>query len=144
MTADRMPDCGPGLLRMHGKRTQMADASTGNVADLVTEAAASVPEHLALLDHPAGGSLNWRVTEEAVRTFATRLLSVGLEAGDRVAVSLPGGVHLCVAIVGVLRAGGVLAPMSPELPEPEVRRVLDDSGARFLVGGSADLGVPTV
>jgi long-chain acyl-CoA synthetase len=122
----------------------MADPLTGNVADLVTEAAASVPDHLALLDHPAGSSLTWRATEEAVRTFATRLLAVGLEAGDRVAVALPGGVELCVAVFGVLRAGGVLVPMSTELPEPEARRVLDDSGARFLVGGSADLGVPTV
>ena len=122
----------------------MAEALTGNVADLVAEAAASVPEHPALLDHPAGHSLSWRATEEATRAFATRLLSVGLEAGDRVAVSLPGSAELCVAIFGVLRAGGVLVPMSTDLPTPEVRRVLDDSGARFLVGGSADLGVPTV
>lgn len=122
----------------------MADALSGNVADLVAEAAASAPEHPALLDHPAGHSLTWRATEDATQTFATRLLSVGLDAGDRVAVSLPASAELCVAMFGVLRAGGVLVPMSADLPDAEARRVLDDSGARFLVGGSVELGVPTV
>src|SRR6266498_1872960 len=98
----------------------MADALTGNVADLASEAAGSVPEHLALVDHPGDRALTWRATEEAVQTFAARLLSVGLEAGDRVAVALPGGAELCVALFGVLRAGGVVVPMSTELPDPEV------------------------
>jgi long-chain acyl-CoA synthetase len=122
----------------------MADALTGNVADLVTEAAASVPEHLALVDHPGGRRLHWRSAEVAVQTFAARLLSVGLEAGDRVAVALPGGVELGVAMFGVLRAGAVLVPMSTDLPDTELRRVLADSGARFLVGDRADLDVATV
>jgi long-chain acyl-CoA synthetase len=123
----------------------MVDALAGNVADLVTEAAASVPQHLALVDHPGDNALSWQQADAAVNGFAGTLLDAGLSAGDRVAVVLPGGTAFCVALFGVLRAGGVAVPLSAELPEPELRRVLTDSGATLLVGAApADAGVTTV
>src|SRR5438093_13766476 len=107
----------------------MVDALIGNVADLVAEAAAGVPEHAALVDHADAHSLTWKQVDGAVNTFAGRLLEAGLDPGDRVAIVLPGGAAFCVALFGVLRAGGVVVPLSAELPEPELRRVLTDSGA---------------
>jgi long-chain acyl-CoA synthetase len=115
----------------------MVDALTGNVADLVAEAAATVPEHSALVDLATDRSMTWRQVDGAVNAFAGRLLKAGLRAGDRVAVALPSGGSFCVSLFGVLRAGGVAVPMSPELPEPERRRVLADSGA--MVGAEPDL-----
>ncbi|HEV2779483.1 MAG TPA: AMP-binding protein [Actinophytocola sp.] len=118
----------------------MADALTGNVADLVTEAAGRAPEHPALVDQPAGSSLTWRQVDDAVNAYAARVLEAGLRPGDRVAVALGGGARLCVALFGVLRAGGVLVPLSTDLPEPELRRVLSDSGARLMIGSGPDDG----
>lgn len=114
----------------------MADALTGNVADLVTEAATTVPQHLALVDHPSGHSLNWQQVDASVSGFAKRLLDAGLRAGDRVAVAIPGNVAFCVSFFGILRAGGVAVPISSDVPEVELRRVLTDSGARFVVGAA--------
>src|SRR5256885_9115954 len=116
----------------------MADAPTGNVADLITEAAASVPRHPALLDEPSGVSLTWGAVERAGHAFAARLLAAGLEAGDRVAIGLPGNVAFCVAFFGVLRAGGVAVPLSIDLPATEIRRLLADSGARLLIGAAVE------
>jgi long-chain acyl-CoA synthetase len=129
-----MTDFGPAPMSITPKEVPMVDALTGNVADLVAEAAAAVPEHLALIDHAGDHSLTWRQVHGAVNTFARRLLDAGLSAGDRVAVGLPAGPEFCVSLFGVLRAGGVVVPMSAELPGPELRRVLDDSGARLSVG----------
>jgi long-chain acyl-CoA synthetase len=120
------------------KEVPMVEARTGNVADLVAAAAAGVPEHLALVDHAAGHELTWRQVDDAVSAFAARLLRSGVEAGDRVAIVLPGGVAFVVTLFGVLRAGAVAVPLSVDSPEPELRRVLADSGARLLVGSGPE------
>jgi long-chain acyl-CoA synthetase len=121
----------------------MVDALTGNIADLVTEAAARVPHHVALVDDASGHSLTWGQVNEAVGGFASQLAGAGLGAGDRVIIALPGGVAMCVALFAVLRAGGVVVPLSAELPDPEVRRALTDSGARFMIGRTPEGGQAT-
>ncbi|OLF15769.1 AMP-binding protein [Actinophytocola xanthii] len=136
------------------RRIAMVDALTGNVADLVTEAARRVPQHAALLDEGGGAALSWQRVDAAVTAFAGRLLEAGLVPGDRVAVVLPNGSRCAVALFGVLRAGGVAVPVGISSPAPELARVLDDSGAALLVGtapdGLGDLlaeasgGLPTV
>lgn len=112
----------------------MVDAPTGNVADLVTEAARTVPRHAALIDTATGRAFTWERTNAAVDAFAARLLEAGLASGDRVAVILPNGAEFCVALFGVLRAGGIAVPAPVQAPERELGRLVADSGARFLVG----------
>jgi long-chain acyl-CoA synthetase len=110
----------------------MVDALTGNVADLVTAAARRAPRRTALIDTASGRTLTWEQTDGAANAFAARLVAEGLEEGDRVAIVLPNSAEFCVALFGVLRAGGIAVPAagtSPELPG-----LLADSGARFVVG----------
>ncbi|MGH3760999.1 AMP-binding protein [Actinophytocola sp.] len=121
----------------------MADARTGNVADLVTEAAARVPGHPALLDPATGRSLTWRQVDAAVDAYAATLLQEGLVPGDRVAVVQPTSPEFVVALFAVLRAGGIAVPVGTQFPAPEVERILDDSGAAILVGEPAG-SAPTV
>ena len=114
----------------------MVDTLNGNVADLVTDAAAKVPGRAALVDTATGRTLTWEQTDRAVNAFAARLAEAGLEEGDRVAIVLPTSAEFCVAVFGVLRAGGIAVPAaaaSPELPH-----LLSDSGARFVVGDGFD------
>ena len=85
----------------------MVEARTGNVADLVAEAAARAPGHLALLDHATGRTLTWRQVDRAVDAYAAALARAGLEPGDRVAIAQPTGHGFAVALFAVLRAGGV-------------------------------------
>lgn len=114
----------------------MVDALTGNVADLVAEAATRAPAHPALVDAATGGVLTWAQTDNAVHAYAAQLAESGLEPGDRVAIALPNGPEFCVALFAVLRAGGIAVPVaatSPELP-----RLVEDSGARLVVGDTID------
>jgi len=75
---------------------------------------------------------------------AQHLLSHGLERGERVVVMLPTGEDWLAGFFGTLLAGGVAVPVGPNLSfggmdryAETVRAILDDAGARFLVGSKA-------
>jgi len=116
----------------------MVDTLSGNVADLVADAAGRSPGRVALVDTASGRALTWEQTDRAVNAFAARLVAAGIEDGDRVAIVLPNSAEFCVAVFGVLRAGGIVVPAAAK--SPELPRLLSDSGARFVVGD--DLEAP--
>ncbi|MGQ0839292.1 AMP-binding protein [Actinokineospora sp.] len=112
----------------------MADASTGNVADLVAGACAKVPRHVAFVDVSTQRSLTWQQVDAGVNRYANVLVGAGMAAGDRVALLLPNSAELCVAVFAVLRAGGVAVPIGVDSAPREIERVLADSGAALAVG----------
>ncbi len=116
----------------------MVDALNGNVADLVADAAVNVPRHAALIDAATGRTLTWQQVHAAVDAFAAKLLEAGLVEGDRVVVLLPNRADFCVSLFAVLRAGGIAVPAAVQSPERELRRLLADCGAKFLVGELAE------
>jgi acyl-CoA ligase (AMP-forming) (exosortase A-associated) len=69
----------------------------------------------------------------AVRGLAGRLISAGLEPGDRVVIALPKSPMECVAIFAISMAGGVLVPANPALVDDQVRHIVEDCGARFAL-----------
>ncbi|MGX7824151.1 AMP-binding protein [Actinokineospora sp. 24-640] len=114
---------------------------TGNLADLVSEASAKVPRHLALVDPSASASLTWQQVETAVDRCAARLLGTGLRPGDRVALRMPTGAAFCVALFGVLRAGGIAVPVDMDAAPREIERQLAHSGAVLGFGELTGLTV---
>jgi long-chain acyl-CoA synthetase len=118
-------------------------ASARNVADLVSASALTGPQHAALIDVASGEKYTWRQVDTAVNAQARTLVEAGVEPGDRVAVRLPTGPEFCVAVFGVLRAGGVVVPAGPGQPLRELQRLIADSGAELLIGdgGGADVTV---
>ncbi|MCG8915480.1 AMP-binding protein [Actinokineospora sp. PR83] len=116
----------------------MAELPTGTIADLVMKAAATVPRHLALVDAPGGASLTWQALDAAVDAYAGVLTDHGLTQGDRVALLLPNGLEFCVALFGVIRAGGVAVPIDTDSAPPEVERVVEHCGAKLALGLGED------
>ncbi|MFC6089357.1 AMP-binding protein [Saccharothrix lopnurensis] len=116
-------------------------ASARNVADLVRASAHRGPKHVALVDVTTSGSWTWAEFDAAVDAEAHRLVRAGVTPGDRVAVRLPTGPGFCVAVFGALRAGGVVVPAGPGQPARELRRLIEDSGARLLVGDAGEVDV---
>ena len=112
---------------MHGQQS-------GNLADLVAEASAKVPLHVALIDASSSRSLTWPQVDSAVDACARRLLGAGLAPGDRVALRLPTGVELAVALFGILRAGGVAVPIGLDAAPREIERQIAHSGATLGFG----------
>src|SRR5207248_133018 len=81
-----------------------------NLADLVRAAAASRPEHPALV--AAGRTHTWSQVDASVDTAAAGLQSLGLVTGDRVALVLGNVPEFVAAYFGALRAGLVAVPVN--------------------------------
>jgi long-chain acyl-CoA synthetase len=116
----------------------MTSAPANNLADLVTAARDRGAEHTALIDAATHTALTWAEVDALVHAQAAALRAAGVEPGDRVAVRAPISAAYCVAVFGVLRAGGVVVPLSADLPARVVGDLLADSGARLLLGEPVD------
>ncbi len=57
----------------------------------------------------------------------------GVGPRDRVALLLPNGIEMAVAVYGVIRARAAFSPLSPDMRPGKLRRILEDVGARALV-----------
>ncbi|MBI4425680.1 MAG: long-chain fatty acid--CoA ligase [Elusimicrobia bacterium] len=75
--------------------------------------------------------------QRAAEGAASRLASLGVRAGDRVALLLPNCPEFLVYYFGVMRLGGVVVPVNTLLKEPELAFILGDSGAKGLLAGPA-------
>ena len=117
----------------------------GNLAALVAASARRDPGRAALVDAVTGHMLTWAAVDAAAHREAARLIAAGVEPGDRVAVRSPAGIAYCVAVAGVLRAGGVVVPLNTDVPAAGVAELLADCQARLLVGEPVEgVDVPTI
>lgn len=77
--------------------------------------------------------LTYRELGRLAARAAARLAEAGVDAGDRVAVALPGTVEHVAAIHAVSRLGAVLVPVDPRLDAATLRARVDRAGAHLLV-----------
>ena len=114
------------------------DLADRNVAHLVRAAARLDPEHLALVETATDARLTWGEFDGAVDAAAHAYAAAGATAGDRIVVRLPGTIAYCVAVFGVLRAGGVLVPIAVGAAPRELDEVLTSSATTALVAAPDD------
>ncbi|MET8995054.1 AMP-binding protein [Amycolatopsis sp. Hca4] len=112
------------------------------VGGLLTRAAATWPEHPAVVETGTGRGLTYREVEAAAQAQAHRLAAAGVRPGDRVGLRLPTSVDFVVAFFGALRAGAVVVPLSPQVPGPELEKLLEHSGAKVVVQRDAEGDLP--
>src|SRR5689334_22110841 len=109
-----------------------------NLLQMLRRAVDTAPESEALVE--LGGD---RVTYAQLWDRATRvaggLRASGVQPGDRVANRLPNGNDWVYAFWGTLLAGAVVVPVNTRFAEPEVRYVVEDSGAAYVVEPGAPL-----
>ncbi|MGI5426011.1 amino acid adenylation domain-containing protein [Streptomyces sp. CA-179760] len=79
------------------------------------------------------GDLSYADLRTRVEATAGGLRADGVGAGDVVAVSLPRGLDLVVAILGVMASGGAVLVLHESWPTARVTDVLKDSGARLTI-----------
>jgi acyl-CoA ligase (AMP-forming) (exosortase A-associated) len=88
-------------------------------------------------DHEAlvGGDqrISYSDLAQRVAALAGGLSELGIERGDRVAIFLPPGVALPLAIFAVSQADGVFVPIHHGLFADQVAHILRDSGAKALI-----------
>jgi acyl-CoA synthetase (AMP-forming)/AMP-acid ligase II len=101
--------------------------------------AARVPRKTALVFY--GLELTFAELDDATDRFAGWLRSRGLDAGDRVAISLENCPQFAIAYFGALKAGAINVCLNPMHKATELTHEFADSGARFLVTSDQGYGV---
>jgi long-chain acyl-CoA synthetase len=98
----------------------------------------------AARNHPKPNTLNykrdgvWQAISaqqmlERARRIALGLNSLGIVKGDRVALLSDSRVEWVLADHGCIFAGAITVPVYPTLTPPQVKYILNDSGARLLI-----------
>ncbi len=70
---------------------------------------------------------------QAAGRIASLLRSAGVRSGDRVCLLLPKSLHAYAAILGVLRAGAVYAPLDTGSPAPRLARMIAACDDRWIL-----------
>lgn len=99
--------------------------------ELIANAAKARPDAAALTYGKA--SLSYGLLQQAVSRFASGLLALGLQRGERVAIYLEKRFETVIASFGAPAAGGVFVPLNPLLKAEQVGYILRDCNVRVLV-----------
>lgn len=92
-----------------------------------------------LLEAYVEPSTNIRIDYTEMNALANRcasvLRSLGIGAGDRVALLMPNSVEFCCLFYGAAKIGAVAVPLNTRLAAPELEFILSDSGSKVLIYG---------
>ncbi|MEO3761120.1 amino acid adenylation domain-containing protein [Mycobacterium sp. B14F4] len=81
----------------------------------------------------SGGELTYRELDEAADRVAAALTTRGVRTETPVAIRLGRGPHYVIAMLGVLKSGGVIVPLDPAMPDERVADILGQCGASVVV-----------
>lgn len=104
---------------------------TGNIALLLEETARIWNDKPAVSSN--GFAADWKTLDRRAGAVASELIEQGVRPGDRVAVSSPDPLTVVIALIGGLKAGAVVVPLSPRLSTEERNRILADLDPRLIV-----------
>ncbi|MEV6823196.1 amino acid adenylation domain-containing protein [Nocardiopsis dassonvillei] len=102
-----------------------------SVPALFEEQVARTPDATAVAGDD--GELTYAELAKRARRLSARLRTAGVGTGSRVAVYLERSADSVVALLGVLGAGGVYAPMDPAQPRARTEQMVSDLGAAVVL-----------
>jgi long-chain acyl-CoA synthetase len=110
-----------------------------NLCVLLEDSARTVPDRDAVVLGKT--RLSYAQVNAAANQVANLLVSIGIEPGDKVALSCPNLPYFPIVYYGILKAGAVVVPLNVLFKAREVAYHLDDSDARayFCFEGTAEL-----
>ncbi len=85
-------------------------------------------------------SLTYAQLDSRANQLAHYLSKLGAGTETPVGIFLERSLHLPVALLAVLKAGGSCVPLDPNYPKDRLSMMLEDSGARILITDSATRG----
>ena len=77
--------------------------------------------------------VTWKELERLVFSFASGLIELGMEAGDRLAILSFNRLEWIVADLGAMLAGGIVVPIYHTSTPDQCAYIIQDAGARFVV-----------
>jgi long-chain acyl-CoA synthetase len=102
-----------------------------SVVQFFDECIAQFRERVAYVS--VGANMTYGELGRKAAAFAAYLQSIGVKAGERVAIMLPNTFQYPVSLFGVLKAGGVVVNVNPLYTVRELAHQLKDSGAQTII-----------
>ncbi len=82
-------------------------------------------------------TLTWREFGRASNRVASGLRALGLKKGDAVVVAMENGLEMTAALIGVLKAGCVSAPLNLTISDEALGMMIRDCGARTILASES-------
>ena len=110
-----------------------------NLAMLLEDGAREVPDRIAVSFNEM--KLPYQMVNAAANQVANGLVSLGINPGDKVALSCPNLPYFPIVYYGILKAGAVVTPLNVLLKGREIAYHLSDSDAKayFCFQGTPEL-----
>ena len=121
----------PWLAQYEGGVPRTIEIPKIPVFQFLTDTAHLYPDKVATSFY--GKTITYRQLEEKTKRFATFLLTLGVQKGDRIAVMLPNIPQCVIAYYGALKTGAVVVMFNPLYVEREIEQQLVDCGATVIV-----------
>jgi len=99
----------------------------------VTKTPDAIAVILPSLEAKASISLTYSELNDRANILACRLQELGVNAETFVALCLQRSIEIIVAILGILKAGGVYVPLDPAYPQERLAFMLEDTQAPVLL-----------
>ncbi|MFX0200683.1 MAG: class I adenylate-forming enzyme family protein [Candidatus Hodarchaeota archaeon] len=101
------------------------------IPDFLHNAAEKFPNKVAL--YFEGTEIRYKELQELVNRCASALVNMGVEKGDKVALSLPNIPQGVIAYFAIIKIGAVMIAENPLFSKEEFRAFMNKSGARVLI-----------
>ncbi|GAB3356937.1 amino acid adenylation domain-containing protein [Lysobacter tyrosinilyticus] len=111
------------------------EVRAGEMFAQIDRAAKSTPDAIAVRTGDA--QISYADLNDRVGQIATRLMSLGVKKGDKVAVYLERSIAMVAAIVAVMRCGAVFVPLDSSYPREHIDYTLSDSEATIVISDSS-------
>ncbi|MDP9968766.1 amino acid adenylation domain-containing protein, partial [Variovorax paradoxus] len=99
--------------------------------ELFEQQVARTPQATALVFEDT--SLTYAELNARANRLAHHLIALSVRRDDRVAICIEHGFETVIALLAVLKAGGVYVPLDPSYPVNRLRLMLEDSAPKVLV-----------
>ncbi len=80
-----------------------------------------------------GKAISYRAALQFVNRMGNAFLQMGLRPGDRVAMITTNRIELALAYFAAMKVGAIVVPLNSMLRPREIRYVVEDCGARWLI-----------
>lgn len=121
----------PWLARYNPARPQTIDVAFTDALAMFRATVARAGDRPAFFYFD--GTLSYAQVDEASDALAAALLARGFKRGDRLGLYLQNTPHFVIGEVAAWKAGGIAVPINPMNRARELKLILEDSGASFLL-----------
>jgi amino acid adenylation domain-containing protein len=106
-----------------------------SIQQLFEEQVERAPDAVAIVD--GGAQLTYQELNDRANRLARHLRRRGVERETAVGICLERSPELIVAVLAILKCGGVYAPFDPSYPPERIRVMVEDAGIDLILTGTS-------